>query len=416
MNRTQTVAFVLPAVMCAGCVESTPALRSQPSVVDSAGIEIVTNTPAGMEMTEAWSLSGKPVIAIGAGAAPKTPLFHVAAVTPLSDGRVGVGTNTPPRALVFDSAGTLVAALGGAGEGPGEFGSVASIVPLAADSLGVWDADRRRLSVFTGDGVFARDVDLTGLAPGRSPNVLVPGGTSALLATGDGDLVLFGIGIFDQERGVKRPKSPTYRITSGGEQLAQLGSFPGMATYLGPAGGAFVPFGAMSCGSAGGGKVVIGTADETELLVYGAPGSLERIVRWPDHDRTVGGPFLARWSQLLDKWLQTQAPVQRDRLREYANRLPKAKQFPAYEGVIVADDGTIWVGEYPGPVGAGMARQLIRTPSRHWQVFGPDGAAVAAIPMPEGFQPSAVHDGLVWGVHTDEMDVESVRAYQIEHP
>jgi hypothetical protein len=371
MNRTQTVAFVLPAVMCAGCVESTPALRSQPSVVDSAGIEIVTNTPAGMEMTEAWSLSGKPVIAIGAGAAPKTPLFHVAAVTPLSDGRVGVG---------------------------------------------VWDADRRRLSVFTGDGVFARDVDLTGLAPGRSPNVLVPGGTSALLATGDGDLVLFGIGIFDQERGVKRPKSPTYRITSGGEQLAQLGSFPGMATYLGPAGGAFVPFGAMSCGSAGGGKVVIGTADETELLVYGAPGSLERIVRWPDHDRTVGGPFLARWSQLLDKWLQTQAPVQRDRLREYANRLPKAKQFPAYEGVIVADDGTIWVGEYPGPVGAGMARQLIRTPSRHWQVFGPDGAAVAAIPMPEGFQPSAVHDGLVWGVHTDEMDVESVRAYQIEHP
>jgi hypothetical protein len=35
------------------------------------------------------------------------------------------------------------------------------------------------------------------------------------------------------------------------------------------------------------------------------------------------------------------------------------------------------------------------------------------VPTPEGFQPHAVREGVLWGVFQDELDIESVRAYAL---
>ena len=81
-----------------------------------------------------------------------------------------------------------------------------------------------------------------------------------------------------------------------------------------------------------------------------------------------------------------------------------------------ADTGEIWVGAYAGEFGI-MAQFLVgevpRMPARRWLVFGADGALVAKLNTPEGFQPNAVHAGRVWGVFRDELYVESVRAYEV---
>jgi len=414
IGQSWAVAYVFVAVAYAGCTETPGASASGANVVDSAGVQIVTNLPGAMESADEWSLSAEPVVDIGSGADADVPLFRVSAVTPLEDGRVGVGMNRPPQALVFHQDGTLAATLGGEGQGPGEFSEVVSIVALPSDSLAVWDATRRRMSVFTGDGRYVREVDLSELAPGPSPNVLVTGGTSALLPGTRGHLVLFGLGILDGRLGVKRVEAPTYRITTDGEEVAKFGSFPGLTTYLGPGGGAFVPFGARSYAATSGAGLAIGTAEIPEFLVFSPEGSPERIVRWPDHDRTVQGPFLERWSVLLERWLELQPAAQRDRFREYAKRLPKAELFPAYDGLIVSDIGEIWVGEYAGPLGAGTALRMIRVPARRWLVFDSDGTLIGRVPTPQGFQPHAVREGQVWGVFKDEFDVESVRAYRIE--
>jgi hypothetical protein len=53
-------------------------------------------------------------------------------------------------------------------------------------------------------------------------------------------------------------------------------------------------------------------------------------------------------------------------------------------------------------------------PGRRWLVFGPDGALTAHVSTPEGFEPYAVREGRMWGVYTDEVDVESIRAYRLK--
>jgi hypothetical protein len=142
--------------------ESNPATLT---VADSAGVRVVTHQPGSIDAAAVWSLSEAPVVEIGAGATPDAPLFRVTAVAPLSGGRVAVGTNTPPQALIFQSDGTLTATLGRRGEGPGEYSAVGSVVPLGADSLAVWDPSRRRMSVFMEDGRYVREVDLSDLVP-----------------------------------------------------------------------------------------------------------------------------------------------------------------------------------------------------------------------------------------------------------
>lgn len=391
------------------------------ALADSAGVEIVTNLPGSIESAEAWSLSAEPTIEIGAGASPDVPLSRVTGVTPLAAARVAVGTYTPPRVLVFESDGTLTTTLGRAGEGPGEFASVGSVVPLGPDSVAVWDPDHRRISVFTVDGRFARDVDLSDVAPmsaRAAASSQTTSGITHLLTSGTGTFVLWGEGMISpgpENPVIRRPEMPAYRITTNGEELAIYGPIPGMTTHVGgPAGALPLPLGARTYAATTDAAFVVGTADTTEFRVYGPTGELTRIVRWPDHDRAVEGPFLSKWSDKV---------AARPEMRSLVDPLPKPARFPAYDGLIATDSGRILVGDYPGPRGIWPIHHAhegpeafapeIRVPARRWLVFEGDGALTARVSTPEGFEPYAVRGRRMWGVYTDQVDVESIRAYRL---
>jgi hypothetical protein len=51
--------------------------------------------------------------------------------------------------------------------------------------------------------------------------------------------------------------------------------------------------------------------------------------------------------------------------------------------------------------------------TRRWLVFDGDGILAAGVDTREGFEPHAVREDRVWGVFKDELDVESVRAYEV---
>lgn len=416
-HDTGVAALLLTAVALSGCTERPGGATA---VTDSAGVEIVTNLPGSIESAEAWSLSPEPVVEIGAGASPDVALFRVTDVTPLEGGRVAVGTNVPPQALVFAADGTLASTLGREGEGPGEFASVGSVVPLGPDSLAVWDPDRRRISVFTGDGRFARYVDLSAIAPmstRAAPNMSKPSGFIHLLPSTSGSLFVFGEGFVSASRepGIVRPELPAHRITTEGEELTTLGAFPGIEMAMGgPFGILPLPFGARTYATTANGDLVVGTADTTQYRVFSPTGALARIVRWPDHDRSVDGPFLSRWSEMVED-----APPE---IRQFVETVPRRERFPAYSALVGTKAGEVLVGEYPGPVGIwpvghgegpeGFQPEL-RVPARRWLVFDPEGALLAKVSTPEGFEPYAVREGLMWGVYTNELDVESIRAYEL---
>lgn len=415
------IGLAIVAVALSGCgADSRPGV----TVADSAGVEIVANLPRSLEAAEAWSLSTEPVVEVGAGADPEVALFRITDVVPLEGGRSAVGTNTPPQVRVFESDGTLASTLGREGEGPGEFSSVGSVVPLGADSLAVWDPTRRRMSVFTVDGRHVRDVDLSAIAPltvAAAPNSRSDAGFTHLLASAQGSLLLFAEGAFSAraDPGVRRPELASYRITAEGEELARLGPFPGMEMFFGGAMGPIpLPLGARTYATVSEGAFVVGTADATEFRVYASTGALARIVRWPDRARDVGGPFLSTWSELVDS---------QPGMRELVEAIPRPERYPAYEGLVSTDAGEILVGDYAGPLGIlplrradppgpDAFRPMRRFPERRWLVFSAEGSLVASVVTPEGFEPYAVHNGLAWGVFTDELDVESVRAYRLSKP
>jgi hypothetical protein len=165
------------------------------------------------------------------------PLYQVTAVQALGEGRVAVGTNSPAQALVFEADGSLAVTLGREGDGPGEFWNVASLVALASDSILVWDRDRRRISVFTGEGVYSREAGLSesvSLSPLAEPSTSVPAGFTSLVPLTSGTIAVFSVGVWGMEAGaaaepsVTRTELPSKRIDSEGVTLASYGSFRSM--------------------------------------------------------------------------------------------------------------------------------------------------------------------------------------------
>lgn len=400
---------------CGG--SSAASRRDTVRAADSAGVRIVTNLSGSIDSADVWFLSDTPVAGFGSEPDGDVTLSDVTAVRPLGDGRVAVGMNRPPRVLLLGPGGRAPTRIGEAGKGPGEFTRVSSVLPLGVDSLAVWDPDRRRMSVFTAEGAFVREADLSEVAPGPPPDVSATSGTSRILPTASGSLVVFGLGIFDGRRGVKRPEVPSYRVTPAGRELASYGPIPGLETYLGPRGGAWVVFGASTSAATLGDAFVVGTARAPEFRVYAPSGDLEKIVRWPDHDRSVSGRLVSEWSDFVDARLASVPEGRRARLRKLLGELPRADAFPAYGTLLASDAGRVWVGEYPGQLALpGILPGSARMPELGWLVFDSAGAIVAGLHTPRGFDPRAVRGDRVWGVFTDRLGVESVRAYGISRP
>jgi len=393
---------LLPLIAWAGLSACTD--RDLPRAVtfaDSSGVTIVTNLPSAMEASVSWSLSTEPAVEVGTDAGGDLTLFGVRDVVPLDDGGVAVANGSPPRVLLIDEDGTLLATLGREGEGPGEFSSIGSVLVLPGDSVVVWDPERQRISVFTTDGVYVRGASLRDLA---APSVE---GRTRLLSTAGGTFVLFTVANIGPGKGVYRLEADAHLVGPAGEDLGRLGPFPGDEMFSNDLGLGMVAFGAHTCAATTPDHLVVGTADAPEIRLYAFSGELERIVRWPDTDRSVTPEMVAAWTDAMLSFVPEAAQAES---RKMIERIPRAERVPPYADILIADSGRIWAGEHPGEL---AVRGFSRPPERRWLVFDAGGALVATVRTPEGFQAYAVRGAKVFGVFRDELEVESVRAYEI---
>lgn len=166
------------------------------------------------------------------------------------------------------------------------------------------------------------------------------------------------------------------------------------------------PFGAPLSAATSEGTLLVGTGEAPELRSYDASGALTRVLRWPDADRTVTP---GQRDAFLQASLDLLPPDQATALRPRLEAVPHPPRAPAFQDLLPAPDGSLWVGDYPGPVAAlpGAPR-----PARRWLVFGPDGILRERVVTPEGFEPRALAGDRVYGVHVDPLGVERVRAYR----
>lgn len=410
IRTSLTAALGLAAAACASEVASDPSFRT----IDSAGVRLVENGGDVWSVPSSRSLSAEPVVRIGAVDGDPVYLFdQIRAVVALVDGRIVVanaGTNT---VRWFDPAGRFLFERGGEGDGPGEFRRLAGVTLARADTIVAMDSRAYRVTSFSADGELLSVTRIEGL----------PGPPGAAYRLTDGSHVVGTTGFSSQQLGSAegspellghhRFPTPILRVHGEPAVVDTIGLFPGMEMHF-----RVLPDGRSAFGPHGYGRnlhygvhadeIYVGSAERFEVHVFAADGRLVRSVRAPEVDlglvaedavRTMRERLRAH-PEYATASPEERAEAEADLVRDEAG-LPAVR--PAYAGLLVGSDGTLWLSEHdPDPAFR-----------RRWALFGPDGRARGTVTLPERFTPLSVTSDLVLGRLQDELGVQYVAGYRL---
>jgi hypothetical protein len=209
------------------------------------------------------------------------------------------------------------------------------------------------------------------------------------------------------EPGVTRASSESYLISRGGEVLGNMGPFLGNEVFVGGVGMGFALFGARSFSASSSRGVVVGNGEDSEVRLFRPDGTLWRIIRWPDGDRTIHQAQVDRFFQVA---LAATPEPQRAAASAMVEKIPVADRVPSHSELFYLESGEIWVGEYPGPE---EIIPTVRPRARKWIVFDDQGTLVSTVETPDGFTPHAVTEDRIFGVFEDDLGLESIQILRV---
>jgi hypothetical protein len=385
-----------------GCLEAD--MPPTVTVIDSAGVTVIAHSSEHLQGLASLVLQDEPAVQLGSVNGSEDYLFGVNAVALLEDQRIAVANGGTQEVLVFERSGQLVHRTGSRGDGPGEFQSIRSLVPLPPDSLGVYDELHRRLSIYDPQGSLMREVSLREALPMPVMSQLLPLSQEEMVLFTTGAARLLG----DSLRA--RPLSESLVVSRTGEMLRAIGSFPGLESYQAEGRMGVLLFSARTNMALADDHLVVGTAETTEIRYLDRYGKVTRIVRWPDRDRAVSEEDITGFIEaVLEAVPESRWSALRARLQD----MPHTEEVPPYQDLLSSPAGEIWVGDYPGAAVDLTGRP---PPARQWLLVGPDGILRATIETPNGFRPLVISGSEVFGVFMDDLGVETVRAYVIKAP
>ena len=386
---------LLPAALaaCGGDNSTTADIPVQ--IEDSAGVRIVAyqGTPAAKT---AFRLSAEPRYRHGAN--PDGYTFQEVSIGRLLPGGGAIVFDPWINELVvLDEDGVTYDVLAAEGEGPGEVGNVHGLFALSQDNILVADHHLQRLTLFVG-GSLARSTPLR-LAQGLG----VEGVGSS------GELLLAN---YWGPSGSEVEWLPGHMIRLD----LETGAFDTVASYdfipRIPQGLEWNPIAAVGEVMVSAGHFVYTRSDRPEVTWHLPDGTVTQIVRWQ------AGPTL-----LTEEWLESVetelgmllrghnpmisdaqlAEVTREQMGSF--RAVLGRPMPLFGSPFADTEGRIWLPSYqPG----GEVKSV-----PPYTVISSDGEWLGTVETPARFRILDVGAGLVLGVELDEMDVESVVAYEL---
>jgi hypothetical protein len=380
-----------------GC--SNERRQSSVSVRDSAGVSIIeSSTPRWVDLT-GWTIESDPIIDLAAsGTGPSHEFHRVADATLLPDGTIAVADGGSSEVRFYSSTGTFLRAVGKDGEGPGEFRRIVSVERYRGDSIIAFDLSLQRATVFPiGDGV-PRVIRL-GLPFVWEVQTLDDGTLVAML-------VWPSVEVEEGEAGLVRMPVPVVHFSPTGEVIDTVVMSSGHEEVRipgenGPS-SARALFGKQSHIATDRESIYLGSADFMQFEVYGATGSIERIVRVPGYDLSLSSAELD--AERAIRMGDNPSP----QMRSSIAALPEPQTRPAYSELLVDSEGSVWARRHEGEMKGFVGRD-----PKQWEVFSVSGEWLGRVQSPARFTVLEIGEDYVLGIFRDELDVEHVQLLRL---
>ncbi len=380
-------AFILALSACQGAEEGRGPVAT---MFDSAGIDIALTPASVADAPTGWTVGRTPDLILGDGDGGNEEFYRIAGVRQVPDGRIAVLDRGSSSVRFFDTAGTWLETVGRDGEGPGEY-ALPTLVPApASDSLMIWDAALRRITV-----VRVEDTSDPGIVTPASwvaavsPEGIVEGGEALLR---DGTPLVLPI-----PPGLHRDTVAYVWLHFGeGGEARPIERFPRASLFnvvsTGSTRGFGVPFAAMPSATVRESEAWITSGEAPEVRVYDLDGRLIRIGR------------VDRDPMPVTEEMREQYIAARPNQAEVIDDMPRRETVPAFTSLLVDDLGLVWASWY------------VWDPARPttWTVFDPDGRALGTVETPAGFDVQQIGADFMLGLARTELDVEQVRRYRLD--
>ncbi len=398
-------------VVLAACGGETDR-RTSAVRADSAGIEIVTSAAPAWRDGEGWRIDPVPALEIAPRSDddPRYDFLRVNSGTILPGGEVAVLVAGSSEIRFFSASGEWLRSAGRAGDGPGEMRTGAGLLQ-AGDTLYMRDAILRRVSAFDHRGTF--------LASWPWP---VAEGFSQIqpvhrLANGDWIATAgFSTGSsapFPATNEIVRSPVAWMRIAPGftgvrdtiavGEsaerymQVSMSGGVIQSVSIIAPL------FSRSTQTAVGGDRFVWGDNASPELRIHDAGGALRRILRWNTPAIPITPELLGRMKQ--EELANASTPQAREGIESRYTSIPiAATEVPWFSGIQLADDGHLWLREFP----------TLRADPVRFQVFDAEGEYLGRLELPPKHTVLEVGREHLLTVWRDDDDLEYVRVYRLD--
>lgn len=408
-RRGGSLPWLIAVALTAGACGDGGSSSWQGSVVDSAGVAVVSNPATGLwSPDERWTV--EPELSIGVtDGDPEYQFGQIVGIDIDSDGRVYVADLQAREIRAFAADGRWLSTIGSPGTGPGELGMAIAGPFLIGDEVRVADLMNQRISRFSTEGEILGSVrfDLTSGVPVRWDETGEDQLVAQLRAMGpvtpnaapSGDPVVS----YSEEGAV----TDTLLVLPPGQSLQLRGGQMRMRIFDSE------PM--WDLGEDG--RLVSGRNSEYRIEVRDAGGVLRQVVTRPFEKR----PVTERDQQVILDAISEAARSQgvpAQSLEAALRQFTFADYYPAFASLFAGPEGSLWVQrirtgtELAGEEGTFDAQDL---GSSEWDVFDDDGRYMGVVDFPVRFGPVRLEGDRFYGIARDELGVQSVGVYRLIH-
>lgn len=348
-----------------------------------------------------------PEVMIGGWRQDSLPIPDVRDAVLMPDGSVWVAASTTHQVLTFSAHGRPLAALGGPGDGPGEFSRGPWSLHTCDDAVLV--DEQFRYTLLSPDGELERVVVV--------PAVLQPLSPLTVGVSSDCARVLVRIGeVPPPRRGKDRGTDILAWIDPVAGTLDTITTIAGMERSGQEFGERLesmpTPFGAGGVWAQSGDSIYVGFTSAPVLTLFAESGRAVRTIQWEAAARPIAPTEI--------EGLEAARAQEIDRNPELAVFLPPISSYPIpataplFASVLVSDDGSVWVQEFP-PLsdGFGLPLEGRGTGVTRYLVFDPAGKVREIVLVQSDVTIHQVRGSRVLASQLDDMGAPMIAVYRV---